>query len=121
MSEVKVSCDFNHVSRDTREVSCEPVRYRTISITYCVILTRFHAIPIMYQTISTTYRVILARYHVILVRYQTISTMYRVILARYKMILNRYQVPGIRPLKEGSNPPKCSQRVRLVADNYQVV
>uniref|UniRef100_A0A0E0EKW5 Coatomer subunit delta n=1 Tax=Oryza meridionalis TaxID=40149 RepID=A0A0E0EKW5_9ORYZ len=30
-------------------------------------------------------------------------------------------VPGIRPLKEGSNPPKYSQRVRLVADNYQVV
>nr|BAD03369.1 hypothetical protein [Oryza sativa Japonica Group]BAD03524.1 hypothetical protein [Oryza sativa Japonica Group] len=31
------------------------------------------------------------------------------------------KVPGIRPLKEGSNPPKYSQRVRLVADNYQVV
>uniref|UniRef100_A0A0E0IAZ3 Coatomer subunit delta n=1 Tax=Oryza nivara TaxID=4536 RepID=A0A0E0IAZ3_ORYNI len=31
------------------------------------------------------------------------------------------KVTGIRPLKEGSNPPKYSQRVRLVADNYQVV
>uniref|UniRef100_A0A0E0QI56 Coatomer subunit delta n=1 Tax=Oryza rufipogon TaxID=4529 RepID=A0A0E0QI56_ORYRU len=31
------------------------------------------------------------------------------------------RVPGIHPLKEGSNPPKYSQRVRLVADNYQVV
>uniref|UniRef100_A0A0D3GZJ1 Coatomer subunit delta n=1 Tax=Oryza barthii TaxID=65489 RepID=A0A0D3GZJ1_9ORYZ len=116
----QVSCDFYHVSRDTRE------------------------------TISTTYRVILARYHVILVRYQTISTMYCVILARYRMIPNSgsmefvpsadpsmffpisdgfstsntfsdVKVPGIRPLKEGSNPPKYSQRVHLVTDNYQVV
>nr|Q0J649.1 RecName: Full=Coatomer subunit delta-4; AltName: Full=Delta-coat protein 4; Short=Delta-COP 4 [Oryza sativa Japonica Group] len=31
------------------------------------------------------------------------------------------KVTGIRPLNEGSNPPKYSQRVRLVADNYQVV
>uniref|UniRef100_A0A0E0EKW4 Coatomer subunit delta n=1 Tax=Oryza meridionalis TaxID=40149 RepID=A0A0E0EKW4_9ORYZ len=92
----RVSDDSTHVSGDT----CK----------YHVILIRYHAI-------STTYRVILARYHVKPVRYQTISITYCVILTRFYAI----PVPGIRPLKEGSNPPKYSQRVRLVADNYQVV
>lgn len=35
-------------------------------------------------------------------------------------LLETYQVSGIHPLKDG-NPPKFSQRARLITANYQIV
>jgi hypothetical protein len=35
-------------------------------------------------------------------------------------LLQTFQVSGIHPLKDG-NPPKFSQRARLITANYQIV